>query len=183
LRPAGVTIIEMKVGTGKAGSFAVLAIGAALAPLPRAPTRGGHLRLRPARPQGDRRRRDQRPHHQRHRRIDNRISAFTDPTGRLVLSAPEGLGDPDGSGANCQLDNAKPGESSAQQVSCGPGYIGAIVGDLGVEATRSMWTRLAVMIGAVVDGQRRPLWGGAGATGWSAASRPTCWTAAAVATR
>ncbi len=65
------------------------------------------------------------------RGIDNRISVFTGPTGRLTLTAPEGLGDPDGSGSACALDNAKPGESTAPQVSCAPGYIGAIVGDLG----------------------------------------------------
>src|SRR5436190_17576283 len=64
------------------------------------------------------------------RRIDNRISAWVGPTGRLVLSAPEGLGDPDGTGSNCGLDNAKPAESSAQEVSCAPGYIGVIAGDL-----------------------------------------------------
>src|SRR5689334_19572527 len=47
------------------------------------------------------------------RGIDNRITAYTSPAGRLVLTAPEGLGDPDGSGSYCTLDNAKPGESSA----------------------------------------------------------------------
>jgi len=51
------------------------------------------------------------------RRIDNRIFAFNGPTGRLVLTAPEGLGAPDGSGANCTLDNAKPTEWSAREVS------------------------------------------------------------------
>src|SRR4030095_2494279 len=45
------------------------------------------------------------------RRIDNRIAPYIAPTGRLVLTAPEGLSDPDGSGANCDLDNAKLGES------------------------------------------------------------------------
>ena len=53
------------------------------------------------------------------------------PSGRLVLTAPEGLGDPDGSGSACALDNAKSGESTATEVSCAAGYIGAIVGDLG----------------------------------------------------
>ncbi len=97
------------------------------------------------------------------RRIDNRISAFTDAGGRLVLSAPEGLGDPDGGGAYCQLDNAKPGEASAQQVSCAPGYIGTIVGDLGAgNDTFDADPSLTVMIGAVIDGQQRPLWGGPG---------------------
>jgi hypothetical protein len=98
-----------------------------------------------------------------YRGIDNRISVFTGPTGRLVLTAPEGLGDPDGSGSGCALDNAKPSESTAQEVSCAPSYIGAIVGDLGrgsdtVDADPS----LPVMIGAVIDGQARPLEGGPG---------------------
>ena len=98
-----------------------------------------------------------------YRGIDNRISLFTGPTGRLVLTAPEGLGDPDASGLACALDNAKFGESTAQEVSCAPGYIGAIVGDLGrgsdtVDADPS----LPVMIGAVIDGQARPLAGGPG---------------------
>src|SRR5215208_3226399 len=64
------------------------------------------------------------------RRTDNRISASIGSNGRLVLTAPEGLGDPDGSGENCALDNAETGETSAPEVSCAPGYIGAIVGDL-----------------------------------------------------
>jgi hypothetical protein len=66
-----------------------------------------------------------------YRAVDNRISVFTGSTGHLTLTAPEGLGDPDGSGSSCTLDNATPGESTAPEVSCAPGYIGAIVGDLG----------------------------------------------------
>ncbi len=97
------------------------------------------------------------------RRIDNRIYAYIGATGRLVLTAPEGLGDPDGDGANCKLDNGKPGESSAQQVSCAPGYIGAIVGDLNVGSdTFDADAGLDVYVGAIVDGQRRPLAGGPG---------------------
>ncbi len=97
------------------------------------------------------------------RGVDNRIGAHIDPSGRLVLIAPEGLGDPDGVGPNCQLDDAKPGEATAQQVSCAPGYIGAIVGDLGNGAdTFDAGPSLPVMIGAVIDGVRRPLLGGAG---------------------
>jgi hypothetical protein len=97
------------------------------------------------------------------RRIDNRISATTGVGGRLVLSAPEGLGDPDGSGSNCELDNAKPSETSAPEVSCAPGYIGAIVGDLSrgndiFDADPG----LGVMVGAIIDGQPRPLAGGPG---------------------
>ena len=97
------------------------------------------------------------------RRNDNRIRAYTDAEGRLVLSAPEGFGDPDGSGTNCRLENAKPGETIAQQVSCAPGYIGAIVGDLG--PGNDMFAAdpgLAIMVGTVMDGVRRPLLGGPG---------------------
>jgi RTX calcium-binding nonapeptide repeat (4 copies) len=96
-------------------------------------------------------------------RIDNRISAYTATGGRLVLTAPEGLGDPDGSGSNCGLDNAKAGETSATQVSCAPDYIGAVVGDLGGGSdTFDADPGLTVMLGAVIDGERRPLSGGAG---------------------
>jgi hypothetical protein len=97
------------------------------------------------------------------KRIDNRISAYIGPTGRLVLTAPEGLGDPDGSGANCSLDDAKADEPSAQQVSCAAGYIGAIVGDLNMgRDTFDADPGLDVFVGALVDGQRRPLAGGPG---------------------
>lgn len=96
-------------------------------------------------------------------RIDNRISAFIASNGRLVLTAPESLGDPDGSGANCDLDNAKTGETSATEVSCAAGYIGAIVGDLGGGSdTFDADPGLTVMVGAVIDGQARPLSGGPG---------------------
>jgi RTX calcium-binding nonapeptide repeat (4 copies) len=97
------------------------------------------------------------------RRIDNRISVYMASTGRLVLTAPEGLGDPDGSGANCGLDNAKSGETSGTEVSCAPGYIGAIVGDLGGGSdTFDADLGLTVLVGAVIDGQVRPLSGGPG---------------------
>jgi hypothetical protein len=97
------------------------------------------------------------------RGIDNRISVFIGPTGRLVITAPEGLGDPDGSGSACALDNAKPGESTATEVSCAPGYIGAIAGDLGRGGdTFDADTSLAVMVGASIDGEARPLSGGRG---------------------
>ena len=97
------------------------------------------------------------------RHIDNRISAYLSSDGRLVLSAPEGLGDPDGGAASCTLDNAKSGETSATQVSCAAGYIGAIVGDLGGGSdTFDADTGLSVTIGGVIDGQPRPLLGGPG---------------------
>lgn len=98
-----------------------------------------------------------------YRGIDNRISVFTGPTERLTLTAPEELGDPDGGGSACALDNAKPGESTAQQVSCAPGYIGAIVGDLGRGGdTFDADPSFPAMIGALIDGQARPLEGGPG---------------------
>jgi hypothetical protein len=98
------------------------------------------------------------------RRIDNRITAYTGSDGRLVLTAPEGLGDPDGSGEACQLDNAaKPSEASATEVSCAAGYIGAIVGDLAKGSdTFDADPGLNVMVGATIDGQPRPLMGGPG---------------------
>lgn len=97
------------------------------------------------------------------RRIDNRISAYMSSSGRLVLTAPEGLGDPDGDGPSCGLDNAKAGETSATQASCAAGYIGAIVGDLsGGSDTFDADPRLTVMVGAVINGQARPLAGGPG---------------------
>jgi len=97
------------------------------------------------------------------RSIDNRITAYVGASGRLTLTAPEGLGDPDGSGHNCSLDNAKAGESTAQQVSCAPDYIGAIVGDLGGgNDTFNADPALGVSVGAVIDGQRRALAGGPG---------------------
>jgi hypothetical protein len=97
------------------------------------------------------------------RRIDNRISAYMGLDGRLVLTAPEGLGDPDGSGSYCTLDNAKSGEASATEVSCAAGYIGAIVGDLGGGSdTFDADPALTVQVGAVIDGMPRPLLGGPG---------------------
>jgi hypothetical protein len=97
------------------------------------------------------------------RGVDNRISVFTAPSGRLTITAPEGLGDPDGSGGACSLDNAKVGDLTAPEVSCAAGYIGAIVGDLGRGSdTFDADQGLPVMIGAVIDGQPRPLMGGPG---------------------
>jgi Ca2+-binding RTX toxin-like protein len=97
------------------------------------------------------------------RAVDNRISVFTGSGGRLTITAPEGLGDPDGGGAACTLDNAKSGETTAPEVSCAPGYIGAIVGDLGRGSdTFDADPSLPAMIGALIDGQARPLAGGPG---------------------
>ena len=98
-----------------------------------------------------------------YRGVDNRISVFTGSNGRLTITAPEGLGDPDGGGSACSLDNAKSGESTAPEVSCVHGYIGAIVGDLGRGSdTFDADPSLPVMIGAIIDGQTRSLAGGPG---------------------
>jgi hypothetical protein len=98
------------------------------------------------------------------RGVDNRITVFVAPNGRLTLIAPEGLADPDGpSGTNCTLDNAQPGGNMATQMSCAPGYVQVIVGELA--AGKDMFfgsPDLTIPIGAVVDGQRRPLSGGIG---------------------
>ena len=113
------------------------------------------------------------------RGVDNRISVFTGADGRLTITAPEGLGDPDSSGAACTLDNAKSGEATAPEVSCAPGYIGAIVGDLGHGSdTFDADPSLPVMTGALIDGQARPLAGGPGrdrlpVTGSAAVAAPT----------
>jgi len=107
------------------------------------------------------------------RHINNRITAYIGSDGRLVLTAPEGLGDPDGSGANCMLDNAKSGETSAPEVSCAAGYIGAIVGDLGGGSdTFDADTGLTVAVGSVIDGQSRPLYGGSGRDRLIGGARP-----------
>ena len=95
--------------------------------------------------------------------VENRISAYLDSAGRLVLTAPEGLRDPDGTGANCSLDNANAGEETAQQVSCAPGYISAIVGSLGRGSdVFDADPALTVGLGTALTGDQRPLDGGPG---------------------
>ncbi len=98
------------------------------------------------------------------RGVDNRITVFVAPSGRLTFIAPEGLADPDGvSGTHCTLDNAQSGATMATQMSCAPGYVQVIVGELsGGNDTFSGAPDLTIPIGAVVDGQRRPLSGGIG---------------------
>jgi Ca2+-binding RTX toxin-like protein len=155
----------MAIGNGKGlGLLAVLAIAAGIAPSAAAAERGVSTSVWTVHARGASAAssvnvltiNDQ-------RQIDNRISAQIAPTGRLVLTAPEGLGDPDGDGSSCSLEGAKPGQSSATQVSCAPGYIGAIVGDLnGGNDTFDGDAGLTALVGAVIDGQRRPLSGGVG---------------------
>jgi Ca2+-binding RTX toxin-like protein len=95
--------------------------------------------------------------------IENRISARTDSTGRLVLTAPEGLRDPDGPGPDCMLDNAKAGDETSTQVGCAAGYISAIVGTLGRgNDVFDADPGLTVMVGTEANGLQRPLSGGPG---------------------
>jgi RTX calcium-binding nonapeptide repeat (4 copies) len=98
------------------------------------------------------------------RGVDNRITVFIAPSGRLTLVAPEGLADPDGpSGTNCTLDNAGSGATMATQISCAPSYVQVIVGELGGgNDTFSAAPDLPLPIGAVIDGSRRPMSGGIG---------------------
>jgi hypothetical protein len=98
------------------------------------------------------------------RQVDNRINVFVAPSGRLTLVAPEGLADPDGpAGSSCTLDNAQPGQTTATQISCAPGWVQLIVGDLGGgNDTLTAAPDLTILIGSVLDGVRRPVSGGLG---------------------
>jgi hemolysin type calcium-binding protein len=86
----------------------------------------------------------------------NRISAYIAPaTGRLTLTAPEGISPPAGSG-NCVSE-------SPTQFSCDPGFIQVIVGDLGSgDDNFNAADGLPVALGIVVNDERRPLSGGIG---------------------
>jgi hypothetical protein len=89
--------------------------------------------------------------------INNRINAFTAPSGRLTLTSPEGFNNPPPSpSGECVQD-------SPTQVSCNPGFIGVILGDLGGGDDSFDGTGLIdVRTGDVAGGVRRPLSGGAG---------------------
>jgi hypothetical protein len=89
--------------------------------------------------------------------INNRISAFTAPNGRLTLSSPEGFNNPPPSpSGECVQD-------SPTQVSCDPGYITVILGDLGGGDDFFDGTGLIdVRTGDFAGGVRRPLSGGTG---------------------
>lgn len=86
----------------------------------------------------------------------NNVSAFNDSTGRLVISSPEGITEPDGPAPECIQD-------SPTQVSCNAGYIGAIAGDLGggndvFTASSSMTT----LVGISLVSDERAMVGGSG---------------------
>ena len=86
----------------------------------------------------------------------NRIAAYVGPSGRLTLTSPEGIKVPSTPAGQCIQD-------SAVQISCDPGYVQVIAGDLGAgDDTFAASADLPAMVGAVIDGQRRPLSGGPG---------------------
>jgi hypothetical protein len=89
--------------------------------------------------------------------INNRITAFTAPDGRLTLSSPEGFNNPPPSpSGQCVQD-------SPTQVSCNPGYITVILGDLGGRNDSFDGAGLIdVRTGDFAGGVRRPLSGGTG---------------------
>jgi Ca2+-binding RTX toxin-like protein len=85
-----------------------------------------------------------------------RINAFIGPSGRLTVVSPEGITEPDGANPECTQDGPT-------QVSCLPGFIGAIAGDLkdGPDTFTAAPT-LTVSIGIELAGVDHPLSGGAG---------------------
>jgi len=86
----------------------------------------------------------------------NRVAAYVGAGGRLTLTSPEGIKVPPTPAGECTQD-------TATQISCDPGYVQAVVGDLGAGPdTFVAAPDLPVLIGAVIDGARRPLSGGPG---------------------
>ena len=86
-----------------------------------------------------------------------RIHAFTAAdTGRLTLTSPEGISAPSSPSGACKQDNPN-------QVSCAPGAIAAIVGDLQAGADHvTTDPALTVAIGIRLSGPDSPLVGGDG---------------------
>lgn len=88
--------------------------------------------------------------------LANNVSVFADSTGRLVITSPEGIIEPDGPAPECVQD-------SPTQVSCIAGYIGAIAGDLsGGSDSFSASSTLPTLIGISLVSEERPLIGGGG---------------------
>lgn len=83
------------------------------------------------------------------------VNAFIGPTGRLTVASPQGMTSPPGV-SQCTQD-------SPTQLSCDPGFIGAITARLlGGNDTFAASASLPVVVGTVVNGQPRPLNGGTG---------------------
>jgi hypothetical protein len=85
-----------------------------------------------------------------------RVNAFAGPSGRLTLVSPEGIVEPDGESPQCTQD-------SATQVSCEPGYVDVIDGNLrnGADIFTAA-PSLAISIGVDLVGPDRRLTGGPG---------------------
>jgi Ca2+-binding RTX toxin-like protein len=85
-----------------------------------------------------------------------RIDAFIGDSGRLTLVSPEGITAPSSPSGICTQD-------STTQVSCNPGAIGAIAGDLeGGSDTFTADPALTVAVGMEAAGVDNPLIGGGG---------------------
>jgi hypothetical protein len=85
-----------------------------------------------------------------------RISAYVGPSGRLTVVSPEGITEPDGPAPECTQD-------SPTQVSCLPGFIDIVAGDLkGGADTFTAAPSLPTGIGADLVGADSPLRGGGG---------------------
>jgi Ca2+-binding RTX toxin-like protein len=90
--------------------------------------------------------------------VNNTITVFTDQaTGRLTLVSPEGFNNPPSTSAGeCTQD-------SPTQVSCAPGVIGALVGNLGAgNDTLIADESLQIFVGLGFVGDFRPMDGGPG---------------------
>ncbi len=87
------------------------------------------------------------------------LSVFIGPTGRLTFFSPEGFNQPYREGSpdpGCTQD-------SPNQVSCVPGHIAAVVGNLlGGDDVLKAAPGVRVLFGALIDGKLRPLSGGPG---------------------
>jgi Ca2+-binding RTX toxin-like protein len=85
-----------------------------------------------------------------------RISVYVGPSGRLTLVSPEGIAEPDGDAPECTQD-------TPTQVSCLPGFIDVVAGDLKAGAdTFIAAPTIPTMIGADLVGPDSPLSGGGG---------------------
>jgi hypothetical protein len=85
-----------------------------------------------------------------------RITAVLGPAGRLTLVSPEGIMAPTTPMGECTQD-------TAAQISCLPGYVDVIVGDLkGGADTFTAGSEVQVLVGNSAPGLESPLLGGAG---------------------
>ncbi len=148
----------MRFGTGKARSAALCALAAAaLAAAPAAHGRATTTALTTVAPDGARVAANLDVFTLAGAPQPNRISAHIDATGRLVLMSPEGIIAPSSPGNECR-------QEGSSQVSCAPGFVDAIAGDLGAGPDSfSADPALTVAIGLNLPGSSdRPLLGADG---------------------